>query len=194
MSLGLSIGLAVNCIDVGKSIVCRLREFDKDGPDAPEPFKKISTTLPIITLGFERIRIELNDDQSVSNTPEVRSFLENALKDLEKLRDRLEQTLPQQGASRWTKYRKGLRSILRQDEITEIVRNIEHYMTVWQHIEKTLNRPQTTPSSGPFWIIPSSKNELFSGREDVLKEIETRFEESGDAQPCVALCGLGGIG
>lgn len=197
MSLSLSTSLAAQCIDVGSQIVSRLKEFSKDGTNPPEPFRKISTTLPIITQGFLRIQTELNSGQSASNTPEIRSFLGNALKDLERLQDRLEKALPQQGESRWRKHYKAVQSMFREDEIMGIASNVEHYMSVWQHIESTTSwrtRPQTTLSSGPFWVVPPNRNECFSGREDTLRQIETMFGNFKSSQPRVALCGLGGIG
>lgn len=202
MSLGISLDTAVQCVSLGKEIASRLKEFGKDGPDALQPFRKLSATLPIITKGFERIQTQLTERQSDSSTPEIRSFLDEALRDIKRLHDCLERVLPKQGTSRLRKSLKAVKSVFREDEIMGISRNLEHYMVVWQHIEKTWNwnAPpsaaliSSAPISRDLWNVPSSRNRYFSGREDILNEMDTLFESFGASQPRVALCGLGGIG
>jgi hypothetical protein len=196
MSLGISLDSAVQCVSLSKDIALRLKEFGKDGPDAPQPFRKLSATLPIITKSFERIQAQLIERQSDPSTLEIRSFLDEALRDIKKLHDCLERVLPKQGTSRLRKSLKAVKSVFREDEIMKISRDLEHYMVVWQHIERTwINAtPKAAAISRDLWNVPSSRNRYFSGREDILSEMEILFQSFGANQPRVAVCGLGGIG
>lgn len=139
MSLGISLDAIVHCIGLGKEIASRLKGYAKDSPDAPQPFRKLSVTLPIITRGFERIHMELTERQSDPSTPEIRAFLNEALRDIRRLHYCLDRVLPRQGTSLLRRSYRAVQSVFREDEVMGISSNLEHYMIVWQHIEKSWN-------------------------------------------------------
>ena len=60
---------------------------------------------------------------------------------------------------------------------------------------KPPTNPQREPSthSVPFWNVPR-RTDFFTGREDVLEELEQRLEAAGSAALTQTIVGLGGIG
>ena len=76
---------SIQFLEVCIKITSRLKEFSNSIDDAPESFRKISTTLPAITLCFQRFQSQLNDEPLKSSSSIVGPVLQNALRDVVRL-------------------------------------------------------------------------------------------------------------
>jgi hypothetical protein len=51
-----------------------------------------------------------------------------------------------------------------------------------------------TAINTPIRNLPFDRNSTFVGREQIFAKLDGLFIETGESQPRVALCGLGGVG
>ena len=203
-------------IDFSSTIITRVQHFSKAVDDLPSCFTHLANQLPLLTAMVKNLRRRASSGRVGSDTQHelegvVRS-LENELRSLDAL---LANVLPKSGASSLERAVKALKSVKMESRVERHVDFIRSYVNVLsaflvarsdegieflvdtakgQQLSNQIEEGKETTqlsTPNPIWMLEHEKDEDFVGRDDIMTDIDSRFENGARR---VALTGIGGVG
>ncbi|KAG8527916.1 uncharacterized protein KY384_006832 [Bacidia gigantensis] len=190
--------------DFSIKVVKRLNEFMRDVEGLPQCFQHMANQLPIMIGIVEKLHKRADKQEFSNETEERLKCLFGGLeKELKALDDLLGKIKPSAQASTWEKGLKAMKSLKAQ-------RTVENYASTDQldYVKAQTDQIMSLLSSSydqklaiqsmvpamtrkPIWMLDFDPDEDFIGREDIMNEIEQRFQAMAKR---VAVAGIGGIG
>lgn len=180
-------------IDVGSKVVKRLSDFQSKTHDIPQAFRHVKTVLPITINGLKQTSLRAHAGTLDSETQKALvPALEGCGNQIKRIDEILEKVLPVNEDSSWDTIKKGLRSLSKDKEVQDLLKNLDRYLLNFTfHTTSVAFRavPRSTPAQQTV-MIPAKRDPNFVGRTDILSAVESNLEEYGRA----AIAGIGGVG
>ena len=193
----------IQVVEFSTRVAERLNDFASTVGEVPRAFRHIQTELPLIIDSLRRIKNQAESGSVESaTTTAVWPVLKDCQREITRLQNILDKTVPSVGDSSWERRKKAFLSLGKDKEVEEIADSLSRYvrvLTLHQALEGSKPDSQVPPKyelARPryFTLVPFDRNAHFVDREDVFKQIEDSFKVRKGRQPKAALFGLGGIG
>jgi hypothetical protein len=193
----------IQVVEFSTKVAERLNDFASTVGEVPRAFRHIQTELPLIIDSLRRIKNQAESGSVESTTTTaVWPVLKDCQREITRLQNILDKTVPSVGDSSWERRKKAFLSLGKDKEVEEIADSLSRYvrvLTLHQTLEGSKPDLQVPPKCEParpryFTLVPFDRNAHFVNREDVFKQIEDSFKVRKGSQPKAALFGLGGIG
>lgn len=188
------IGLAsaiVQFVDFSAKIVDRLQDFHSSVNAVPKAFRDVKVELPLLLDTLKRTQEQVESGAISRETQEaLLPVVEGCRSQVELLDSTLVKTLPKPGDSSWRRGMMAFSSVGQEKKVEQITSTLRKYVQTLTYHQATGARTLVIRPSKPCFIMPFDRDQSFVGREDVLQEIEIRFQN----QRRVALAGIGGVG
>ena len=193
----------IQVVEFSTKVAERLNDFASTVGEVPRAFRHIQTELPLIIDSLRRIKNQAESGSVESaTTTAVWPVLKDCQREITRLQNILDKTVPSVGDSSWERRKKAFLSLGKDKEVEEIADSLSRYvrvLTLHQALEGSKPDSQAPPKYEParpryFTLVPFDRNAHFVDREDVFKQIDDSFKVRKGSQPKVALFGLGGIG
>lgn len=180
-------------VDIGSKVVKRLNEFQSKAHDIPQTFQHVRTILPITIQGLEQTSVKAQTGTIDSETQKALvPALEGCRSQVRRIHEILEKVLPKNEDSSWDKTKKALRSLSKDKEVQEILKDLDRYVLNFT-FHTTSSASTVMPQSMPIQriiMIPVKRDPNFVDRTDILREVEGNLKVYGRA----AIAGIGGVG
>lgn len=193
----------IQVVEFSTKVVERLNDFASSVGEVPRAFRHIQTELPLIIDSLRRVQAQAKSGSvEPATTAAVWPVLKDCQREVTRLQNILDKTVPSVGDSSWDRRKKAFQSLGKDKAVQEIADSLSRYvrvLTLHQTLEGPKQDSDPPPYSEPtrpkyFVLIPFDRNPHFIDREDVFKQIDESFEVKKGSQPKAALFGLGGIG
>ena len=180
-------------IDTSSNVVKRLNDFHSKVHDIPQTFQHVKTILPITISGLDQIRSKAQAGTLDSETQKALvPAVDGCGNQVRRLEEILGKVLPVKEDSSWDKMRKALRSLSKDKEVQDLLKDLDRYLLNFTfHTTSTaiIVEPQPIPVQQTI-MIPAKRDLKFVDRTDILREVESNLKDYGRA----AIAGIGGVG
>lgn len=206
------LGLVANIqqfVSLAVRVVQRLHDFSSRVKKIPDALLHAQILLPSLTnsLTLTSLRYQepltLEDKQSIESS--IGPVVQECTTQIRNIEDILNRILPSDNTPNWSRALMAYKSLAYDKRIRDINSNIDRYIRslTYHHISNMdhmfhralLQSVESTSAYGHIRVACSTvgydPDPDFVGRKDILKDIETRFEEN---QERVAIYGMGGTG
>jgi hypothetical protein len=199
MAEGLAVvGLAsVICqlVDFATKVVRRLNEFRSSLNEMPRIFREIKDQLALLICTLETTQSQVNARRISEETAEMLKHVFNGcLLQVKQLEDIMAKTIPTVRDSTLNRGLKALTSLARERTVQHIRSEIDRYVAHLTHHHVAslyhLSMWESSPQR-PLFTVKFDRDPSFIGREDIIREIDERFQAR---QRRVAIAGIGGVG
>jgi hypothetical protein len=193
----------IQVVEFSAKVADRLNDFASSVGDIPKAFRHIQTELPLIIDSLRRIQSQAESGSvEPTTTNAVWPVLKDCQREITRLQNILDKTVPSIGDSSWERRKKAFLSLGKDKDVAEIADSLSRYvrvLTLHQTIEGSKSESQPPPTYDQlkplcFTLIPFDRNPHFVDREDIFEQIDESFTVRKGSQPKAALFGLGGIG
>ena len=193
----------IQVVEFSAKVAERLNDFASSVSEVPRAFRHIQTELPLIIDSLRRIQKQAESGAvEATTTNAVWPVLKDCQREIARLQNILDKTIPSVGDSSWGRRKKAFLSLGKDKEVEEIADSLSRYvqvLTLHQTVRtgessKSLSDPPPKYEPANLTLIPFDRNPHFVDREDVFIQIEQSFKVKKGSQPKAALFGLGGIG
>ncbi|MCJ1392523.1 hypothetical protein MMC18_005391 [Xylographa bjoerkii] len=196
------VGLAamiIQLVEFGTKVILRLREASESIGEVPAAFNNITVRLPLLIDCLNHIKNDASDLSETTKTA-LLPVIVSCLDQVKLLDGILVKVTPKLEDSEWRIAKKTILGLAREGKVQKIDATIKdniQIMTLYQSIKSPLVTPGLTasllaalPVTSPVFMVPFERDSNFVGREDILSQIDKRFEIHSRA----ALAGIGGVG
>lgn len=180
-------------IEIGSTVVGRLNDFREKAHEVPEAFKHIKAQLPITINSLQRTSAEAQAGNVDSDTQKALTpALEGCQSQIRRLDKILDQVLPTDKDSSWTRKTKALRSISKDKEVRSLLLELDRYLLrlVLHNTSGTSRALPQSLSMHQISMIPAKRDPNFIDRPRIFEELQSNLTHYGRA----ALAGIGGVG
>jgi len=196
----------VAIVDVSVKVYDRAKGFDGDLRDIPRDFQEVRRVLPLISKSLQNTAANAASGISGEDTCKaLLPVLEGCHTKVEELNTIFQNVLPSKGASKWSRTLKAISSVRQDKKVKALTDRIwsDIQALAYHHasegataaevacLASTMSKlSMSLPARKSHFMVRYEKDEDFVGRDEVMKEIEGRFETKNR----VALAGIGGVG
>lgn len=186
----------VQFVDFSTKIIERLNDFRSAAENGTNVFQAVHVQVRLLRSNLERTAEQAKAGQLDDRTADdVNAVVEACQYQLQRVKAILDKLDSLDGESRWRRGMKVLISVYQEDEIRDITRIIQDYVSHLIHhqtlsIQAALATRPAPKRSISFSTVPFPRDPHFAGREDQLTRVHNLLKSGGKA----ALYGLGGIG
>lgn len=180
-------------IDISSKVVKRLNDFQSKAHDIPQAFQHVKNILPVTIKGLDQSRVKA---QSGIMDSETQKALLPALKGCEdqirRIDEILETVLPVNENSSWDKIKKSLRSLSKDKEVRDLLKDLDRYVLNFT-FHTASSASTVVPPPRPMQqviMIPTKRDPKFVDRTEILSKVESNLKLYGRA----AIAGIGGVG
>lgn len=122
--IGLVASIA-SLVELTAKVVSRLREFTSNASDLPESFRSLSTRLPLLTATLQHIQSQAKDDRFPDDvTKALKAVVDDTSKQVSDIQISLSKVLPLDGASKFERALKALKSLAKEDQVQRALEKI----------------------------------------------------------------------
>jgi hypothetical protein len=193
--VGLASVICQLLVDFSTKVVRRLNEFRSSLNEMPRIFREIKDQLALLIFTFETTQSQVNARRISDETAEMLKHVFNGyLLQVKQLEDIMAKTIPTERDSTLNRGLKALNSLAHERTIQHIRSEIDRYVMHLTHYHvASLYHLSMADSSlqRPLFTVKFHRDASFIGREDIIREIDERFQAQ---QRRVALDGIGGVG
>ena len=180
-------------IEIGSTVVGRLNDFREKAQDVPGAFKHIKAQLPITIDSLRRTEAEAQAGNVDSDTQKALTpALDGCYSQIRRLDEILDQVLPGEKDSSWTRKTKALRSISTDKEVRSLLQELDRYLLRFV-LHNTSDTSRALPQSHSVHqviMIPAKRDLNFIDRPRIFEDLQSNLTSYGRA----ALAGIGGVG
>lgn len=113
-------------VELSAKVVSRLHEFISQNSDLPEPFRSLSTRLPLLTLTLQHIKTQAEGGPLPDDTTRaLTAVVDNTSEQVSTVQIRLSKILPPDGAPKLQRALKALKSLAREDKVQQALEKID---------------------------------------------------------------------
>jgi N-terminal domain on NACHT_NTPase and P-loop NTPases len=127
-----AVGLAASIaafVELGVTVVKRLKEFHDDVDDVPEVFRSVKNELPLTINTLERTMAQAKASHlSLATTQALTPLVDSCLDEVIYLDERLEKLLPSRDDTGWERTLKALKSVYQNKDIQESVAELHKHI------------------------------------------------------------------
>jgi len=198
----------IQFIDFGNKVVDRLNDFKHSINEVPRTFRKFNDQLPLLIDTLRRTKIQADSGHVAEAAAKaLNPVVEGCLAQAKRLEYILVKSIPLENDSTWCRRVKALSSLAHDKTVQQIASELESHVKVLTYHQATsisdlsgqlvirgasqLFQLNTEPEREPYFMVKFEKDDNFTGREDIIEEIDTRLI---GRQHRVALTGIGGVG
>jgi hypothetical protein len=181
----------VQFVDFGSKIVERLQDFHSSANEVPKAFRDVKVELPLLLNTLKRTQEQAESGVLNRETQEaLLPVVEGCRSQVELLDNTLVKTFPKPGDSSLRRGMMAFSSVGQEKKVEQIASTLRKYVQTLTYHEATGASRLVIRPTKPCFIMPFDRDQNFVGRENILNEIESRFNN----QRRVALAGIGGVG
>jgi N-terminal domain on NACHT_NTPase and P-loop NTPases len=195
-----------NFVEFGNKVVDRLNDFKQSINEVPRTFRNFNDQLPLLIDTLKRTRIQADAGHVAEATAKALiPVVDGCLERVERLEGILVKAIPSKNDSTLSRRIKALSSLAHDRTVQQIISELESYVNLLIYQQATscsdlsgrlvlrgASQPlelNTEVKREPYFKFEQDEN--FTGREDIIKEIDVRLM---GRQHRVALAGIGGVG
>jgi hypothetical protein len=188
-----AIGLAasiVQLVDYAQKLLARLNDFKSSVDDIPKSFRAVRTQLPVLIGALDKIRKQA--DHGLTIDDDLQALLEACLGEVKALKNTFDDIMPAAKASGWQRRFLALRSLGHDASVkkrlaildshiqklilhqTTIGIEISHSLLV-DRVASTLEDESSRSTLPPIFHVPFARNPRFSGRAQILEELDRQL-------------------
>lgn len=193
-------------IDFSVDVYERAKNFSQDVNDIPKAFRNTGEVLPLVKSALQQTQARITEGEVDAETCQaLRKVLDGCEATVAKLKDIFHNVLPAKDASKGTRGWKAVSSVGQDKKFEALDKDLMRFVEVLTlyHSSRGLSTAQLTlalnnptakvdhAAQKPIFMVRYQRDDDFIGREDIMLEISTRFEQKALR---VAITGIGGVG
>ena len=203
--IGLVASIA-SLVELTAKVVSRLHEFTSKSSEVPESFRSLSTRLPLLTATLQHIQSQAEDGRFPDDVAKaLKAVVDDTSKQVSDIQISLSKVLPSDGASKFERALKALKSLAKEDKVQRALEKIygnndilvlhqtTRHVDTGDRLLEALSKLSVTPPTlpCPSSNIPFGRDLDFVDRGDILDQLHRKCVLPASR---TVLVGLGGVG
>ena len=203
--IGLVASIA-SLVELTAKVVSRLHEISSKPSEVPESFRSLSTRLPLLMATLQHIQSQAEDGRFPDNvTKALKAVIDDTSKQVSDIQISLSKVLPLDGASKFERALKALKSLAKEDKVQralekiyrnndilvlhQTTRHVDRGDRILEALSKLSVTPPTLPC--PSSTIPFGRDPDFVDRGGIIDQL---CQKCALPASRTVLVGLGGVG
>ncbi len=203
--IGLVASIA-SLVELTAKVVSRLHDFTSKSSELPESFRSLSTRLPLLTATLQHIQSQAEDGRFPDDVAKaLKAVVDDTSKQVSDIQISLSKVLPSDGASKFERALKALKSLAKEDKVQRALEKIygnndilvlhqtTRHVDTGDRILEALSKLSVTPPTlpCPSSNIPFARDPDFVNRGAIVDQLH---QKSALPASRTVLVGLGGVG
>lgn len=190
----------VQFVEFASRVSLRLKEFRENVQNLPDAFQAISAQLPLLIDALSRAEKQAEMQSISEQTKEALLVVfKGCWAQINVLDNIFARILPSNSDPLWRRGMKAYQSVRLEKRVDHIKTKLDGYIRTLTYHQTTqfsnLSPPMIDQKVDHYFEVPSWGISTFTGREDILSDIEYAFDVSSYSKPTiVVLIGMGGQG
>ncbi|KAK0516318.1 hypothetical protein JMJ35_000921 [Cladonia borealis] len=193
-------------VELTAKVVSRLHEFSSKSSEVPESFRSLSTRLPLLMVTLQHIQSQAKDGRFPDDvTKTLEAVVDDTSRQVSDIQISLSKVLPSDGASKFERALKALKSLAKEDKVQRALEKIygnndilvlhqtTRHVDTGDRILEALSKLSVTPPTlpCPSLTIPFGRDPDFVDRGGIVDQLCRKCALPASR---TVLVGLGGVG
>ena len=193
-------------VELTAKVVSRLHEFSSKSSEVPESFRSLSTRLPLLMVTLQHIQSQAEDGRFPDDvTKALKAVVDDTSKQVSDIQISLSKVLPSDGASKFERALKAMKSLAKEDKVQRALEKIygnndilvlhqtTRHVDTGDRILEALSKLSVTPPTlpCPSSTIPFGRDPDFVDRGGIVDQLCRKCALPASR---TVLVGLGGVG